>query len=339
MKYIIRRILVGLILLSFFEEGYAQNIGIGTANPNPKAVLDVKATDKGILFPRLTTAQRNGITNPPNGLHIFNTDDRCLNYYDSLYSIWNCYCDSCQIIVINITSNICKANFYDLYAKSAPSKKYLVNIMSGVTISGCNPGDTALSFSSMIFNSAITINNYGTIEGAGGYGGYGSLETGCSGLFSYATAGGAGGYAVSTKAGVVITINNYGTVAGGGGGGGGSGGNPGGYGGGGGGGAGIIGGGGGLGGGTYTSSFAGCTATRPGNAGLPGTALLGGNGGAGQNGGAPGGTGGSRGISGNNGIGNLNAFSVGGIGGKAIGGGSGNVLTNLTFGQSYGVVD
>ena len=56
--------------------------------------------------------------------------------------------------------------------------------MAGVTISGCNPGDTALSFSSMIFNSAITINNYGTIEGAGGYGGYGSLETGCSSLFS-----------------------------------------------------------------------------------------------------------------------------------------------------------
>lgn len=332
-------ILIGLMLITFFQL-QAQNIGIGTTIPNPKAVLDIKATDKGILFPRLTTAQRNGISNPPNGLHIFNTDDRCLNYYDSVYSIWNCYCDSCQIIVINIISNMCKVNFYDLYAKSAPSKKYLVNVMQGVTISGCNPGDTALSFSSMMFNSAITINNYGTIEGAGGYGGLGTLETGCSNLSSYATGGGPGGYAVSTKAGVVITINNYGLVAGGGGGGGGSGGNPSGYGGGGGGGAGIVGGNGGLGGGTYVGGFGGiCNASRPGNPGSTGTALIGGNGGAGQNGGAAGGAGGSRGISGNNGTGNLTQLSFAAAGGKAIGGGSGNVLTNITFGQSYGIVD
>ena len=326
-----------VILLIFPSPLLAQNIGIGTTTPNPKAVLDIKATDKGILFPRLTTAQRNAISSPPNGLHIFNVDDRCLNYFDSVYSIWNCYCDSCQTIVVNISSNICKVNFYDLYARSAPSKKYLVNIMPGVTVSGCTSGDTALSFNSMLFNSSIIINNYGTIEGAGGAGGYGSLETGCSGLFAYATSGIPGGCAVSTKPGVGITINNYGLVAGGGGGGGGSGGNPTGYGGGGGGGAGIIGGNGGLGGGTYSGVI--CTAVRPGNPGAQGTSTLGGNGGAGLNGGATGGTGGSRGISGTNGVGNFTQVSVGGAGGKAIGGGSGNVLVNISFGQSYGVVD
>lgn len=45
----------------------------------------------------------------------------------------------------------------------------------------------------MAFNSSITINNYGTIEGAGGYGAYGSLEMGCSNLYLNATGGGPGG--------------------------------------------------------------------------------------------------------------------------------------------------
>ena len=66
----------------FVENMYAQSVGIGTTTPDPKAILEIKATDKGILFPRLTTGQRNGIQNPPDGLHIFNTDERCLNYYD-----------------------------------------------------------------------------------------------------------------------------------------------------------------------------------------------------------------------------------------------------------------
>ncbi|MBC7866483.1 MAG: hypothetical protein H7X88_03015, partial [Gloeobacteraceae cyanobacterium ES-bin-316] len=59
---------------------FAQNVGIGTNTPHAKAALEVRSTDKGVLFPTLTTVQRNLITNPPNGLHIFNTDERCLNY-------------------------------------------------------------------------------------------------------------------------------------------------------------------------------------------------------------------------------------------------------------------
>ena len=54
--------------------GAAQaQIGIGTISPNPKAVLDLSATDKGLLAPRLTSAQRHAIGAPPQGLLVFQT--------------------------------------------------------------------------------------------------------------------------------------------------------------------------------------------------------------------------------------------------------------------------
>lgn len=52
----------------------AQNVGIGTASPNSKAALDISATDKGLLVPRLTQAQRQAIASPPQGLMVYQTD-------------------------------------------------------------------------------------------------------------------------------------------------------------------------------------------------------------------------------------------------------------------------
>jgi hypothetical protein len=45
------------------------------------AMLDVKSTTKGMLIPRMTTTERNGITNPANGLLIFCTGDN--QYYSN----------------------------------------------------------------------------------------------------------------------------------------------------------------------------------------------------------------------------------------------------------------
>jgi hypothetical protein len=41
---------------------------------NTSAVLDVKSTTQGVLLPRLTTAQRTAISNPANGLLVFDSD-------------------------------------------------------------------------------------------------------------------------------------------------------------------------------------------------------------------------------------------------------------------------
>jgi hypothetical protein len=52
----------------------AQNVGIGTPTPNAKAALEISATDKGLLVPRLTAAQRTAIASPPQGLMVYQTD-------------------------------------------------------------------------------------------------------------------------------------------------------------------------------------------------------------------------------------------------------------------------
>lgn len=61
------------ILLS--TVAFAQNnVGINTA-PDVSAVLDVSSTEKGILVPRMTRDQRNGIGTPATGLMIYQTDN------------------------------------------------------------------------------------------------------------------------------------------------------------------------------------------------------------------------------------------------------------------------
>ena len=48
--------------------------GIGTTTPNASAKLEVSSTDKGILIPRMTSAQRGLISLPANGLLVYQTD-------------------------------------------------------------------------------------------------------------------------------------------------------------------------------------------------------------------------------------------------------------------------
>jgi len=61
------------------------------SSASPGAMLEVKSTDKGFLPPRMTTAQRDAISPPVEGLMIYNTDQKALNIFDgtswtSLYS-------------------------------------------------------------------------------------------------------------------------------------------------------------------------------------------------------------------------------------------------------------
>jgi len=52
----------------------AGNVGIGTNTPSTSALLDISSTTKGLLLPRMTTIQRNGIFLPANGLTVYDTD-------------------------------------------------------------------------------------------------------------------------------------------------------------------------------------------------------------------------------------------------------------------------
>jgi hypothetical protein len=47
------------------------------------AILDVRSTSKGVLFPRMTTSQRDAIATPATGLQVYNTDEKRVEYYNS----------------------------------------------------------------------------------------------------------------------------------------------------------------------------------------------------------------------------------------------------------------
>ena len=61
------------ILFLFLGTALNAQVGINSDNssPNSSAMLDVKSTDKGMLVPRMSTAQRNAISSPATGLLVF----------------------------------------------------------------------------------------------------------------------------------------------------------------------------------------------------------------------------------------------------------------------------
>lgn len=66
-------LLFGLICsFSLVVKGYSQ-VGIGTNSPNSKAALDISSTNKGLLIPRVTKANRP--VTPPTGMMIYQTDN------------------------------------------------------------------------------------------------------------------------------------------------------------------------------------------------------------------------------------------------------------------------
>jgi hypothetical protein len=65
-------------------------------------MLDVTSNDKGFLPPRLTILQRDAITDKPEGLTIYNTDLKCMQYWNSIEWKGNCTANPPQGSVTSI---------------------------------------------------------------------------------------------------------------------------------------------------------------------------------------------------------------------------------------------
>ncbi|MEX1241593.1 MAG: hypothetical protein WEB30_17860 [Cyclobacteriaceae bacterium] len=79
------KLLYALALSFSFGGAAVAQVGIGTATPNPNAVLDLRSpgNNQGFLVPRVTTAQRNGISlgSQDNGLMVYDSDDQKFYYW------------------------------------------------------------------------------------------------------------------------------------------------------------------------------------------------------------------------------------------------------------------
>ncbi|MEZ4959364.1 MAG: hypothetical protein R2830_06065 [Saprospiraceae bacterium] len=75
-------LLLSLILLVFSIQAMAQtdNVGIGTTTPDASAALDIVATDKGILIPRV--ASTGAIASPATGLLVYDGSSSSFKYFD-----------------------------------------------------------------------------------------------------------------------------------------------------------------------------------------------------------------------------------------------------------------
>ncbi len=68
------KILFTLLVIVSISTINAQ-VGVGTNTPNASAALDVTSTTKGLLTPRMTSVQRLAISNPADGLVVYQTDN------------------------------------------------------------------------------------------------------------------------------------------------------------------------------------------------------------------------------------------------------------------------
>lgn len=81
-----KSIILTLIAVATVFTSNAQSVAINTDNstPDASAILDIKSTDKGLLIPRITQAERNDMATLAQGLLIFNTSSNSFQYYDGL---------------------------------------------------------------------------------------------------------------------------------------------------------------------------------------------------------------------------------------------------------------
>ncbi|TGE20331.1 hypothetical protein E5K00_20210 [Hymenobacter aquaticus] len=70
--------LLGVAALLGGNPAAAQSVGMGTTQPNGRAILDISSPtgNQGLLIPRLDSVQRVAIASPPDGLMVFQKDGR-----------------------------------------------------------------------------------------------------------------------------------------------------------------------------------------------------------------------------------------------------------------------
>ncbi|WP_035628649.1 hypothetical protein [Flavobacterium hydatis] len=104
-----KNIIILLMAILSFAQVFAQDadhIGIGTRKADASAVLELKSSNQGFLLPRLTTEQRDGISNPAVGLTIFNLETNCIESYTGEDWVGNCGTPKAMVKILNCDSDV-----------------------------------------------------------------------------------------------------------------------------------------------------------------------------------------------------------------------------------------
>jgi hypothetical protein len=136
------KVLPFALLITIASAAFSQGTAINStgAGPDASAGLDVDFSNRGMLAPRLTDAQRNAIVNPAEGLFIFNLTSGCFNYYHG--GAWFQWCGNCippASPVAGSNSPVCSGNAVNLTASSVPGASYTWTGPNGFTSTAQNP--------------------------------------------------------------------------------------------------------------------------------------------------------------------------------------------------------
>lgn len=136
----------GLIQVSTAQVG----INYNNALPDSSAMLDVDANDKGVLIPRLTSNQRDSISNPAEGLLIFNTDSKCFNVRK--LGLWFEMCGDCiapPVPTLSTNGPVCEGSALTISATGSAGATYawtgpngFTSTQQNITISNATVADS-----------------------------------------------------------------------------------------------------------------------------------------------------------------------------------------------------
>ncbi|MFN7831281.1 MAG: hypothetical protein ACK5Q2_04760, partial [Bacteroidota bacterium] len=67
-----------ILMITLLPALLRSQVVVGTGMPDGSALLEVQGLTGGMLFPRMTQTQRDGIASPATGLMLYNTTSKCL---------------------------------------------------------------------------------------------------------------------------------------------------------------------------------------------------------------------------------------------------------------------
>jgi hypothetical protein len=163
-------------------------VGIGTSTPAGSAALELSATDKGFLPPRMTAAQRAAIVSPAVGLMVYQTDGTAGVYvYDGSNWLhqgqWYTVTSSFPSYFIGSQpANLASSGTYNLgvgpaslNAITTGDQNVAVGI-NGLKLTSLNSFNTAVGFNALASNVSATSNLASNNTAIGRHAGYSNVS-------------------------------------------------------------------------------------------------------------------------------------------------------------------
>ncbi|MCJ7935656.1 MAG: hypothetical protein MUW56_19025 [Chryseobacterium sp.] len=147
-NYFLKRL--GIFMFLFVVYSMKSQVGINTTAPNTNALLHISEvynetkTIKGLIIPRVTTTERdhkwnlsaNALGAADEGLTIYNTDEKCFNYYNSEENSWKSLCGSMGNAKFTMDCDTVSVNGNYIEGNSLNDSNYVLYTVVNVTKPG-----------------------------------------------------------------------------------------------------------------------------------------------------------------------------------------------------------